>query len=68
MPAGHIAVFKPGMRITDAGLITIDRVECITLAENMRRNMLHRYPKEIVRVIQLRGALNRRIRNVEKHQ
>lgn len=68
MPVGHIIIFKPGMRTTDASLITIDRVECITLAENMRRNMLHRYPQEIVRAIQLRGALNRRIRNVEKHQ
>ena len=68
VPVGHIIIFKPGMRTTEASLITIDRVECITLAENMRRNMLHRYPQEIVRAIQLRGALNRRIRNVEKHQ
>lgn len=68
VPAGHIVVFKPGMRTADADLITADKVECISFAENMRRNTLHRYPKEIAHAIQMRGALNRRIRNVEKHQ
>lgn len=61
VPAGHIVVFKPGTRTTKPEEITLDRVECISLAENMRRNTLHRYPKEIVRAVQMRGALNRRI-------
>ncbi|CAB3960116.1 hypothetical protein LMG7053_06166 [Achromobacter ruhlandii] len=56
------------MRTADVDLITADKVECISFAENMRRNTLHRYPKEIAHAIQMRGALNRRIRNVEKHQ
>ncbi|WP_029954249.1 hypothetical protein [Achromobacter sp. DH1f] len=68
VPARHIVVFKPGMRTTDADQITIEKVECISLADNMRRNTLHRYPKEIAQAIQMRGALNRKIRNVEKHQ
>ncbi len=68
VPAGHIVVFKPGMKTANVEEITADRVECISFADNMRRNTLHRYPKEIAHAIQMRGALNRKIRNVEKHQ
>lgn len=68
IPSGHVVRFKPGMHTTVEAEITLDRLECITYAENMRRNSLHRYPKEIMRAIQLRGALNRRINHVEKHQ
>ena len=41
--------------------ITLDKVECISLAENMRRNSCHQYGKEIARLIQLRGAVSRQI-------
>lgn len=68
IPDGHLVRFKPGMHTTVEGEITLDRLECIAYAENMRRNSLHRYPKEIALAIQLRGAFNRKIRNVEKHQ
>lgn len=61
VPPGHIVVFKPGMRTNVLHEITPDRVECISWVENMRRNTYHRYPKELARVIQLRGALNRQI-------
>jgi hypothetical protein len=66
VPPKHIVVFKPGMRTAVLEDITLDKVECISLADNMRRNTLHRYPKEIALAIQMRGALNRRINNVEK--
>lgn len=39
----------------------------VTRAENMARNTCHRYPKEIVRLIQLRGVLNRQINKRERH-
>ena len=69
VPPGHICVFKPGLRTAVLDEITLDRVECISLAENMRRNSYHnRYPKEIGLAIQARGALLRKIRNAEKHQ
>jgi hypothetical protein len=61
VPAGHIVVFKPGMKTSVLQEITPDRVECISWAENMRRNTYHRYPKPIALAIQLRGALNRQI-------
>ncbi len=67
VPRGRIVVFKPGCRRTCEAEITIDRVECITFEENMRRNTCHnRYPKEIVRAIQMRGALNRKINRLSK--
>lgn len=61
VPLKHIVVFKPGQRTAELEEITIDRVECITLAENMNRNTRHNMPKELSDLIQLRGALNRQI-------
>ena len=67
VPPGHICVFKPGTRTNVLEEITLDRVECISFAENMRRNSYHnRYPKEIGLAIQARGALIRKIRRVER--
>jgi hypothetical protein len=61
LPPKHIVVFKPGMKTNVFDEITLDRVECISLAENMRRNTVHNLPKELVQLVQLRGALNRKI-------
>lgn len=62
VPAAHICVFKPGMKTHELEEITLDKVECISFAENMRRNTHHnRYPKEISQLIQLRGAIQRKI-------
>lgn len=69
VPPRHIVVFKPNMRTTDLDEITLDRVECISQAENMRRNTYHNYPKPIAELIQLRGALVRKIHAAEqRHQ
>jgi hypothetical protein len=61
VPAGHLVVFKPGMHTTDIEQITVDRLECITRADNMRRNTVHRYGPEIAQLVQLRGAISRQI-------
>lgn len=67
VPEGHICVFRPGMKTLESARITADRLEVITLAENMRRNSyLTRYPKEMADLIRLRGALNRKINNRTK--
>jgi len=67
IPGGHIVVFKPGCATTDRAEISADRLECITRVENMRRNSYHNnYPKEVGQLIQLRGALNRKIKNRSK--
>lgn len=68
VPPGHIVVFRRGMRTTVEAEITPARLECISRAENLHRNSIHtRYPEEVVRLIQLRTALNRKIRNREDH-
>jgi hypothetical protein len=66
VPKGHIVVFKPGLKTTDPALITIDKLQCISRAENVLRNSLHRYPQDIVRVGILRGSLTRAINTKAK--
>lgn len=66
VPKGHVVVFKQGMKTTKPEEITLDRLECITYADNMRRNTLHRYPKEIADLMRLRGVLHRQINRKEK--
>lgn len=62
VPAGHIVVFHAGQNNTDPDSITADRLELVSRAENMRRNSVHsKYPPELVRLVQLRGALSRQI-------
>lgn len=61
LPAGHIVVFRPGAQTADPEQITLDRLECISRAENMRRNTFHRYGPEVAKLVQLRGALSRQI-------
>lgn len=67
IPKGHVVVFKPGLKTVDPTLITTDRLDLLTYAENMRRNSYHtRYPKEVAQLIQLKGALNRKINRRSK--
>ena len=66
IPRGHAVAFKEGQRTADAAQITLDRLELVSRAELMRRNTIHRYPKEIARLAQLRGVLNRVINNRSK--
>lgn len=61
LPDKHIVVFKPGMKTNVLEQITIDRVECISLAENMKRNTRHNLPPELNEVVQLRAVLTRHI-------
>jgi hypothetical protein len=68
IPEGHVIAFKAGQYTTDPKLITVDRLECISLAENMSRNTFHRYGPEVVKLVQLRGALTRQINQRAKHE
>lgn len=66
VPAGHICVFKPGMKTSVLAEITLEKIECVSFAENMKRNTRHRYPKEINQLIALKGAINRQINKRSK--
>jgi hypothetical protein len=60
VPPDHICVFRDGDHLN----LTIDNIECISRQEHMRRNSVHRLPKELAECAQLRGALKRRINNL----
>lgn len=57
LPKGYNIVFKDG----NTQNITIDNLECISNAELMVRNTIHRYPTEIKSVIRLSNKLKRTI-------
>lgn len=61
VPSGQVVVFRHGQRATDADQITADRLECLTRADLMRRNTIHRYPEPVKQAIRLRGKLTRAI-------
>lgn len=62
IPSGHAVVFREGRKTTDASAITVDGLELVSRGELMRRNSYHtRYPQEVAQLIQLKGALNRKI-------
>jgi hypothetical protein len=68
IPKGSVVIFKPGRKTTDESAIAADGLECLSRAELMRRNSVHsKYPPEIARLVQLRGAINRQI-NKRAHQ
>jgi hypothetical protein len=62
IPPGMLIVFKD----RNPRHITIDNLECISRSENMRRNTLHRLPKEVAQAIQLVGAINRKLNRYQK--
>jgi hypothetical protein len=68
IPDGHIVVFRPGQRTTDVELVTVDRLECITRAENARRNSPYRDSREYGRLVQLKGAITRQLNRIKKEQ
>ena len=64
VPLGQVVRFRPGHATTDPDAIRPEHLECVTRAENMRRNSYHTHlPPEVARLVQLRGALNRKINN-----
>lgn len=63
---GHVIAFKKGMHTTDPTKITIDVLDCITLSENMNRNSIHHFPKELQEIIKINGQIKRAINSRSK--
>jgi hypothetical protein len=62
IPKGHVVRFKDGRKSTNPDEITADAVECITKAENARRNAWHaNMPPELRKLMGTRIALTRTI-------
>lgn len=57
IPKSHSLVFKDGNKAN----VSLDNLELRTKAEMMLRNSVHNLPPELVEVIQLQGALKRKI-------
>lgn len=69
VPAGHAVAFKGGRSTVVEAEITLDRLELVSRAELMRRNSRHtRYPPDVNQLIQLKGALNRKINRRMREQ
>lgn len=66
VPPKHIVVFKPGMRTNVLEQITLDRVECISMAENARRNHPRNKHPELAQLFQLKGAITRQVNRIKK--
>jgi hypothetical protein len=66
IPAGNLVAFKPGMATTVLELITPERLECITRAELARRNHPRNHSPELAKLVQLKGAITRQVRRIER--
>lgn len=60
VPEGHIIVFKNKFNTMDC---EVEHLECITIADNMRRNTIHRYPLELKQTIRLVHKLDKKIKS-----
>lgn len=62
VPAGHVVRFKDGRKPADPADRTayvLDALECIHRRDLMARNTVHNLPRELVEIVQARGALTR---------
>ena len=66
LPRGHMVVFKAGRFSNQMEQITLDAVECITLAENMRRNSRHNLPPEVNQLVAIKGAITRQVNRITR--
>jgi hypothetical protein len=64
IPAGQICIFLDG----NTRNLEVTNLALMTKVQNMKRNSLHSYPKELAEIIQLRGALNRQLNKRKNHE
>lgn len=63
IPKGHLIILKDGDNLNTA----IENLECISMADNMRRNTIHRYPDDLKTDILKLRSLNRTLKKVKKN-
>ncbi len=66
IPKGRIVVYRPGMKTTVLEEITIDRLECISRAENAQRNHPRNRSPELAKLVQLKGAITRQVNRIAR--
>lgn len=62
IPSKHIILFKDGNTLN----CDINNLELISMAENVKKNSIHRFPEELKEVIKLKQKLNKKINNGKK--
>ena len=68
VPTGSMVVFKPGRKSLVLERITLDAVECITRAENARRNHPRNKSPEIATLVQIKGQITRQVNRLAREQ
>jgi len=63
---GLLVVFKSGRKTVKLEEITIDRLECISRAENARRNHPRSSNPELAKLVQLKGAITRQVNRITR--
>ncbi|MDM0032093.1 HNH endonuclease [Variovorax sp. J22P271] len=66
IPRGHIVIYRPGMKTLVEPEITADRLECISKAENARRNHPRSKSPDLARLVQLKGAITRQVNRIAR--
>lgn len=66
IPAGHIVCFLPGRKTNVLAEITADRLECISRAENIRRNSPSNKHPELAKLVQLKGQITRQVNRITR--
>lgn len=61
IPKSHVVCFKDGNKQN----VALDNLELVSRIDLMQRNTVHNYPPEIAQLVQLRGALNRKINAIK---
>jgi hypothetical protein len=64
IPNKHIIIFKDG----NTRNCQLDNLQCISMKENVIRNSIQRFPKEIIEVIKLTSKLNKTINGKKQNQ
>lgn len=66
LPDGHMVVFKPGMKTVVLEEITLERLECISRKENIRRNhWINKHP-ELAQLYPLKSQIRRQVNRIER--
>ena len=66
IPEKMLIAFKPGCKTQVLEEITIDKIECITRAQNAQRNHPSTKSPELARLYQLKGAITRQVNRINK--
>lgn len=66
IPRGHMIVYRPGQKTCIESEITVDRLECISKAENARRNHPNSYSPELAQLCRLQGAITRQVNRIQQ--